>query len=48
VGLRLDFCHTRLATGADADWIASRLARACEELGTAVERTGEARLVVSG
>ena len=25
VGLRLEYCHTRLADGADADWIAARL-----------------------
>jgi len=25
VGLRLEYCHTRLAEGADADWIAARL-----------------------
>jgi len=28
VGLRLQYCHTRLAEGADADWIAARLGRA--------------------
>jgi poly-gamma-glutamate capsule biosynthesis protein CapA/YwtB (metallophosphatase superfamily) len=43
VGLRLDFCHTGLATGADADWIARRLARACEPLGTRPERLTEGR-----
>jgi poly-gamma-glutamate synthesis protein (capsule biosynthesis protein) len=43
VGLSLDFCYTRLATGADADWIAGRLETACGELGTAVERLGEQR-----
>jgi poly-gamma-glutamate capsule biosynthesis protein CapA/YwtB (metallophosphatase superfamily) len=47
VGLRLEYCHTRLATGADADWIARRLERACDELGTAVLQTGEARFVVA-
>jgi poly-gamma-glutamate synthesis protein (capsule biosynthesis protein) len=47
VGLRLDFCYTGLATGDDADWIAARLARACAELGTAVERTGEQRFVLT-
>jgi len=46
LGLALDHCHTRVASGADADWIAARLARACEELGTPVERTGEARFAV--
>jgi poly-gamma-glutamate capsule biosynthesis protein CapA/YwtB (metallophosphatase superfamily) len=47
VGLRLDFCVTRLAQGDDADWIADRLARACEELGTEVERIGEARFAIA-
>jgi poly-gamma-glutamate synthesis protein (capsule biosynthesis protein) len=48
VGLSLDHCHTRLARGADAEWIAHRLAHACEELGTAGERAGEARFVIEG
>ena len=43
VGLRLDFCRTDLATGADADWIAVRLTRACEPLGTRPERLAEGR-----
>jgi poly-gamma-glutamate synthesis protein (capsule biosynthesis protein) len=43
VGLHLDFCRTRLAGGADAEWIAARLTSACAELGTDVERTGEQR-----
>jgi poly-gamma-glutamate capsule biosynthesis protein CapA/YwtB (metallophosphatase superfamily) len=46
-GLRLDFCFTELARGADADWIAARLERACGELGTAVERVGEQRFRVA-
>jgi poly-gamma-glutamate capsule biosynthesis protein CapA/YwtB (metallophosphatase superfamily) len=46
VGLALDFCHTRLADGKDADWIAGRLADACGRLGTAVERIGEQRFRV--
>jgi poly-gamma-glutamate synthesis protein (capsule biosynthesis protein) len=47
VGLRLEYCHTRLAEGAEADWIADRLARACGELGhTGVERVGEQRFVI--
>ncbi len=46
VALRLDFCETNLARGADADWIAARLERACGELGTSVERVGESRSVV--
>jgi hypothetical protein len=32
VGLRLDYCYTRLAEGEDADWIARRLENACKEL----------------
>jgi poly-gamma-glutamate capsule biosynthesis protein CapA/YwtB (metallophosphatase superfamily) len=46
VGLTLDYCHTRLADGADAEWIAARLERACRELGTRVERVGEQRFAV--
>lgn len=48
VGLSLDYCYTRLATGADADWIASRLETACGELGTGVERLGEQRFRIIG
>ncbi len=40
VPLELDYCHTRLATGADARWIARRFATACAELGTEVEESG--------
>jgi poly-gamma-glutamate capsule biosynthesis protein CapA/YwtB (metallophosphatase superfamily) len=43
VGLSLDYCHTRLAEGDDADWIAKRLRDACHELGTSVARVGEQR-----
>jgi poly-gamma-glutamate capsule biosynthesis protein CapA/YwtB (metallophosphatase superfamily) len=43
VGLRLDYCHTRLAEGADAEWIAARLADACRKLGTTAEQVGEQR-----
>jgi poly-gamma-glutamate capsule biosynthesis protein CapA/YwtB (metallophosphatase superfamily) len=43
VGLRLGYCRTELAVGADADWIAQRLERACAELGTAVRRVDEGR-----
>jgi poly-gamma-glutamate capsule biosynthesis protein CapA/YwtB (metallophosphatase superfamily) len=43
VGLKLDFCRTVLASGSDADWIAARLARACEPLGTRPERVAEGR-----
>ena len=46
VGLRLDFCHTRLARGEDADWIAARLARACDELGTTVARLDEQHFAI--
>jgi poly-gamma-glutamate capsule biosynthesis protein CapA/YwtB (metallophosphatase superfamily) len=46
LGLRLDFCRTRLAAGPDAEWIAARLAGACSELGTSVERVAEQRFVI--
>jgi poly-gamma-glutamate capsule biosynthesis protein CapA/YwtB (metallophosphatase superfamily) len=48
VGLRLEYARTRLAAGADAEWIAVRLARACDELGTRVERIGEHIFSVRG
>jgi poly-gamma-glutamate capsule biosynthesis protein CapA/YwtB (metallophosphatase superfamily) len=41
VGLRLEYAHTGLARGADADWIAARLQQACSELGTSVRRIAE-------
>jgi hypothetical protein len=44
VPLKLDFCHTRLATGDDAAWIARRFTEACAELGTEVAEQ-EGRLV---
>lgn len=46
VGLRIEHGRTRLAAGADADWIAGRLAQACAELGTTAERLDEGRLRV--
>jgi len=46
VGLALDFCRTRLAAGPEADWIATRLERACAELGTRVERIATQRFLV--
>jgi poly-gamma-glutamate capsule biosynthesis protein CapA/YwtB (metallophosphatase superfamily) len=46
VPLQLDFCHTRLATGEDAAWIARRFERACAELGTEVREEG-GRVVVA-
>jgi Bacterial capsule synthesis protein PGA_cap len=46
VPLKLDFCHTRLADGEEADWIRRRFIGACAELGTpAIERDG--RVVVT-
>ena len=44
--LRLGFCETSVASGADADWIAERLTLACRSLGTGVERVSEKSLVV--
>jgi poly-gamma-glutamate capsule biosynthesis protein CapA/YwtB (metallophosphatase superfamily) len=35
--LRLDFCHTRVATSADRRWIEQRLSDACAEFGTELE-----------
>jgi poly-gamma-glutamate capsule biosynthesis protein CapA/YwtB (metallophosphatase superfamily) len=46
VGLRLEYRHTRLAEGADADWIAARLEHACHELGTSATRSAEQRLTI--
>jgi poly-gamma-glutamate synthesis protein (capsule biosynthesis protein) len=47
VGLRLEFCRTEVATGAEADWIATRLRAACEPLGTRPERLAEARFRIT-
>lgn len=46
IGLALGYAFTDLARGADADWIAARLARACDDLGTRVDRTGDQRFRV--
>jgi poly-gamma-glutamate capsule biosynthesis protein CapA/YwtB (metallophosphatase superfamily) len=46
VPLRLEFCHTRLATGDDAAWIGRRFREACDPFGTEVREEG-GRLVVS-
>ena len=46
IGLRLGYCRTELAAGADAEWIARRLQRACAKLGTSVERLDEARFAL--
>jgi poly-gamma-glutamate capsule biosynthesis protein CapA/YwtB (metallophosphatase superfamily) len=47
IGLRLEFCLTRLARGEDAEWIARRLDGACAKLGTRVNRVGEQRFRVA-
>lgn len=46
VGLRLHFAYTELASGDDADWIASRLTTACAELGSEVSRLTENRFAL--
>jgi poly-gamma-glutamate capsule biosynthesis protein CapA/YwtB (metallophosphatase superfamily) len=43
VGLRLDYCRTDLAYGADAEWIAGRLEDACPPLASSVDRAAEQR-----
>jgi poly-gamma-glutamate synthesis protein (capsule biosynthesis protein) len=46
VPLKVDYCHTRVAAGADASWIAARFLRVCAAFGTeVVEENG--RLVVA-
>jgi poly-gamma-glutamate capsule biosynthesis protein CapA/YwtB (metallophosphatase superfamily) len=45
VPLKLEFCHTRLAGAADAEWIAGRFREACHAFGTAV-REEQGRLIV--
>jgi poly-gamma-glutamate synthesis protein (capsule biosynthesis protein) len=35
--LKLEFCHTRLATGEDAAWMGRRFRSACADLGTTVQ-----------
>jgi poly-gamma-glutamate capsule biosynthesis protein CapA/YwtB (metallophosphatase superfamily) len=46
IPLKLEYCFTRLADGADAAWIRRRFTEACAELGTEVTEEG-GRLVVS-
>jgi poly-gamma-glutamate synthesis protein (capsule biosynthesis protein) len=46
VPLELEFCHTRLADGDDADWIRRRFRQACAALGTEVAEE-DGRLVVT-
>ncbi|MGZ4415440.1 MAG: CapA family protein [Gaiellaceae bacterium] len=43
--LKLDFCHTRLASGEDAAWIRRRFREACDAFGTNVDECGE-RLMI--
>ena len=47
VPLKLEYCHTRLADGPDADWIRRRFREACAALGTEIAVGDESRLVVS-
>jgi poly-gamma-glutamate capsule biosynthesis protein CapA/YwtB (metallophosphatase superfamily) len=44
--LKLDFCHTRLATGEDAAWMRRRFRSACAALGTTVDETAD-RLAIN-
>ncbi len=44
VPLKLDYCHTRLADGDDAEWVNERFSAACTALGTAV-READGRLI---
>jgi poly-gamma-glutamate capsule biosynthesis protein CapA/YwtB (metallophosphatase superfamily) len=47
VALHLQHARTDIAGGPEAEWAATRLARACRRLGTTAERTGEARFTVT-
>jgi poly-gamma-glutamate synthesis protein (capsule biosynthesis protein) len=47
VALHLRHAQTDVAAGAEADWAAARLADASRRLGTAIERTAEARFTVA-
>jgi poly-gamma-glutamate capsule biosynthesis protein CapA/YwtB (metallophosphatase superfamily) len=44
--LKLEYCHTRLATGEDAAWMRGRFRAACADLGTTVEEEA-GRLLIS-
>jgi poly-gamma-glutamate capsule biosynthesis protein CapA/YwtB (metallophosphatase superfamily) len=44
--LKLEFCHTRLATGEDAAWMRRRFRSACAALGTVLEPAAD-RLIIS-
>lgn len=46
VPLKLDYCHTRLATGESADWIVHRFTSACARMGTSAH-VRDGRLVVA-
>ena len=46
VPLELDYCHTRLARGEDAEWIRTRFLSACAQLGTKAEISDD-RLIVT-
>jgi poly-gamma-glutamate capsule biosynthesis protein CapA/YwtB (metallophosphatase superfamily) len=46
VPLKLDFCHTRLAEGDDANWVRLRFRDACTALGTNIDEE-KGRLVVA-
>jgi poly-gamma-glutamate capsule biosynthesis protein CapA/YwtB (metallophosphatase superfamily) len=46
VPLELEYCHTRLATGEEADWVRRRFTDACADLGTEV-REEAGRLVAA-
>ena len=47
VGLRLEYCRTGLARGADAEWIANRLSAASPSEGGSVDRVAEQRFRIS-
>ena len=44
--LKLEYCHTRLAAGDDADWMRRRFRAACADLGTELEEAA-GRLIIS-
>jgi poly-gamma-glutamate synthesis protein (capsule biosynthesis protein) len=44
--LKLEFCHTRLASGEDAAWMRHRFRSACAALGTTVEEAAD-RLIIN-
>jgi poly-gamma-glutamate capsule biosynthesis protein CapA/YwtB (metallophosphatase superfamily) len=43
--LKLEFCHTRLATGEDAAWMRRRFRAACADLGTSPEPAADRLLI---